>query len=113
MDQILHGEDHFYESIFIQCQSYHDNYVCSYGGVAMSGGDGTDSGTQVPTIRRACLWPRLVIARHSILSFPKVSTPVVPQSTESLWAQRLGAQHVPSQGDEAEQTNRWQNLAHP
>jgi hypothetical protein len=34
--------------VLIQCQSYHGDYACSYGEVAMSGGDEMDSSTQMP-----------------------------------------------------------------
>jgi hypothetical protein len=40
MDQILRGEACFYQGIFILHQGYHDDYACSFGGVAMSGGNG-------------------------------------------------------------------------
>jgi hypothetical protein len=52
MDRILCGEAYFYQGMFIRCQSYHDDYACYCGGVAMSGGDGMDSNTQVPAVRR-------------------------------------------------------------
>jgi hypothetical protein len=51
MDQILHGEARFYQVMLIQHQSHHGDYACSFGGVAMSGGDGTYSNTQVPAAR--------------------------------------------------------------
>jgi hypothetical protein len=51
--RILYGEACFYQGMLIQCQTYHANYACSYGGVAMSGGDGMDSSTQVPVVRHA------------------------------------------------------------
>jgi hypothetical protein len=54
MDRIPYGEVRFYQGKVIQCQSYHGDYACSYGGVAMSGGDGVDSNTQVPIVM--CAW---------------------------------------------------------
>jgi hypothetical protein len=45
--RIFYGEAHLYQGKLIQCQSYHGDYACSRGGVAMSGGDGTCSRTQV------------------------------------------------------------------
>jgi hypothetical protein len=57
MDQILRGEACFYQGIFILHQGYHDDYACFFGGVAMSGGNGMYSSTQVSTIRRA--WARV------------------------------------------------------
>jgi hypothetical protein len=41
MDRIFHGEAH-------PCQSNHDDYACSRGGVPMSGVDRMDSSTRVP-----------------------------------------------------------------
>jgi hypothetical protein len=35
MNQILNGEARLYQGVLIQYQSYHNDYVCSYGGVAM------------------------------------------------------------------------------
>jgi hypothetical protein len=49
----------------MRCQSYHDDYTCSYGGVAMSSGDEMDSSTQVPAVR--CVWVPMAMsyrARH-------------------------------------------------
>jgi hypothetical protein len=54
MDQIRYGEARFYQGELIQCQSYHDDYVCSCGRVDMSGGDEMDSSTQVPAMW--CVW---------------------------------------------------------
>jgi hypothetical protein len=46
-------KDRFCQGILIQHQSYHDDYVCSFGGVAMSGGDGMDFSTRVCAARGA------------------------------------------------------------
>jgi hypothetical protein len=63
MDRILRGEDRFYQGVLIQRQSYHDDYVCLFDGVAMSHSDMTDSSTQVPVIRRTWrLWRRPVVS---------------------------------------------------
>jgi hypothetical protein len=35
----------------IQCQNDHDDYACSHGVVAMSGGDGMGPSTRVPIAR--------------------------------------------------------------
>jgi hypothetical protein len=43
--RLLRGEACFYQGVLIQCQSYHDDYACSFGGVAMSGSDGMDFST--------------------------------------------------------------------
>jgi hypothetical protein len=44
--------------MLIRRQSYHGDYACTLGRVAMSGGDGTDSYTRVPIARHAWdLWP--------------------------------------------------------
>jgi hypothetical protein len=52
MDRISYAEIRFYHDVLIPCQSYHDDYVCLRGRVAMSDGDGTTFNTQVPTVRR-------------------------------------------------------------
>jgi hypothetical protein len=44
--------------MIIRHQSYPANYACTLGRVAMSGGDGTDFCTRVPTARHVwSLWP--------------------------------------------------------
>jgi hypothetical protein len=48
VDQIFYGEAHPFQGEFIRCQSDHGDYACSRGGVAKSGGDGTDCSTQMP-----------------------------------------------------------------
>jgi hypothetical protein len=42
----------------IRCQSNHDVYACSHGGVAMSGGNGMHISSRVPIARR--MWEPLV-----------------------------------------------------
>jgi hypothetical protein len=49
-----------YQGEFIQCQSYHCDYTCSCGRDATSGGDRTDSSTQVPTVRHG--WAPMAIS---------------------------------------------------
>jgi hypothetical protein len=44
----------------IRCQSNYGDYLCSYGGVAMSGGDETNPNTRVPVARR--VWAPVVIS---------------------------------------------------
>jgi hypothetical protein len=56
VDQIFHGGPHPYRGELIRCQSDHGNYVCPYGGVAMSGGDEMDSSTRVPVSRTTCVF---------------------------------------------------------
>jgi hypothetical protein len=51
MDRILYGEARFYQRELIRCQSYHGHYAYSCVSVAMLGGDGTDSNTQVLPVR--------------------------------------------------------------
>jgi hypothetical protein len=50
----------FFQGVLIQCQSYHGDYVCSFGGVAMSGSDGMSSSTQVPAARH--MWVPMVMS---------------------------------------------------
>jgi hypothetical protein len=51
VDRILYGEPCPYWVELIQCHSDHGEYECSHGGVAISGGDGTCSSTQVPVAK--------------------------------------------------------------
>jgi hypothetical protein len=46
----------------IRCQSDHGGYACPQGGDAMSNGDGTDSSTRVPVVRRE--WALVVTSYH-------------------------------------------------
>jgi hypothetical protein len=39
VDKICYGESHLYRGELIRCQSDHNDYACSHGVVAMSGGD--------------------------------------------------------------------------
>jgi hypothetical protein len=50
-EQIFCGEARFYYGILIYRQSYHGDYVCSLGRVAMSDCDGIDSSVGVLTAR--------------------------------------------------------------
>jgi hypothetical protein len=63
MDRILCGEPRFYQGMIVRCQSYHDDYMCSFGGVAMSSGDETDSSTQVSAARHA--WVPVAMSYHA------------------------------------------------
>jgi hypothetical protein len=60
---ILRGEARFHQSVLIQRQGYHDNYVCSFGGVALLCGDGMDSSTQIPAVRH--LWVAAALSYHA------------------------------------------------
>jgi hypothetical protein len=65
--------------MLIQCQSYCGDYVCSFGDVAVTGGDGTGSSTQVPVVRRA--WAPAAMsyhARHLMSLLPEAPTLVAP-----------------------------------
>jgi hypothetical protein len=44
---------HPYRGEVLQCQSNHDDYVCSHGEVIVSGGDGMGPSSRVPIARRA------------------------------------------------------------
>jgi hypothetical protein len=63
MDQILGGKARLYQGKLIQCQSYHGDYACSSGGLAMSDGDGMDSSTQVFDVR--CAWVLMAMSCHA------------------------------------------------
>jgi hypothetical protein len=90
--QILHGEARFYQGMLILRQSYHDDYACSHGGSAMSGGDGMNSSTHVPAVR--CVWVPTALSchvRHS-MSLPSMApTPIACPITESPQAWLPGA----------------------
>jgi hypothetical protein len=62
---ISYGEAHLYQSVLIQCQSYHVNYACSCARVDISSDDVMVSTTQVPIVR--CAWVFVAVscrARH-------------------------------------------------
>jgi hypothetical protein len=63
MGWITYEDARFYQGELIRCQSYHDDYACFCGGVAMSGGDGTTSSTQVLAVR--CVWPPVAMCCHA------------------------------------------------
>jgi hypothetical protein len=91
LDQIPFGEARLYQGVLIRCQSYHGNYACSFCGAAMSGDDGTDSSTEVPTVR--CAWVPAALsyhARHLMLLSPEDSALVSLPDTESPWVRLLG-----------------------
>jgi hypothetical protein len=44
----------------IRCESNHDIYACSHGGVAMSRGNGTEISSLVAVVRRA--WEHVVVS---------------------------------------------------
>jgi hypothetical protein len=84
MDRIPNGEAHFYQDVLIRCQSCHDDYACSCGGVAMSSGDGMDPSTQVPVVR--CTWlPKTMSYRdRHLMPLP----PEAPSPTSLLGMER-------------------------
>jgi hypothetical protein len=53
IDWIYHGEPCPYQGELIRCQSDCDDYACSHGEVAMSGGDGMGPNTRVAVARHA------------------------------------------------------------
>jgi hypothetical protein len=67
-------EARFYQDVLIRYQSYHDDYMCSCGGEAMSGGD---------VVR--CVWVPVAMfrrVRHSMPLSPKDLDPAALPSTE-------------------------------
>jgi hypothetical protein len=68
MDQNPLGEARFYQGVLIRSESYHGDYVCPYGGIAMSGSDGMDSSTQVPVVRYASV--PVAMNNHARQSMP-------------------------------------------
>jgi hypothetical protein len=67
----------FTEGMIIQHQSYHGDYKCTLGRVTMSGGDGMNSCTRVPTVRCAWgLWPHPVVLDSKCCCFPRPWHPV-------------------------------------
>jgi hypothetical protein len=62
MDHISYGKVRLYQGVLIPYQSYHANYACLYGRVAMSDGDGTASSTQVLAVR--CAWVHVAVSSH-------------------------------------------------
>jgi hypothetical protein len=63
MDRIAYGETRFYQGEIIQCQSYHADYACPCGGVAMSSADRMDFSNQVPTVRFS--WAPVAMSYHA------------------------------------------------
>jgi hypothetical protein len=63
MDQTFHGETHPYRGEIIRCQSDHDDYACSRGEVAMSGGDEMGPCTRVPIAKH--VWVPVVTSCHA------------------------------------------------
>jgi hypothetical protein len=51
MGRISYGETRLYQGVFIPWQSYHGDYACPCGRVAMSDDDGMTSSTQVLDVR--------------------------------------------------------------
>jgi hypothetical protein len=62
VDRFSYREARLYQGELIRCQRDHDDYACSYGGVAVSDGDGMGSSTQVPVVRHA--WVPVVTSGH-------------------------------------------------
>jgi hypothetical protein len=63
VEHISYGEASLYQGELIRCQSYYDDYACSCGGDAISGGDGIDSSTRVPIVM--CVWVFVVTSCHA------------------------------------------------
>jgi hypothetical protein len=62
----------FTEGMILRCQSYHGDYTCTLGRVAMSGSDGMNSCTRVPATRCAWgLWPCPVMPDSKCCCFPR------------------------------------------
>jgi hypothetical protein len=61
-DQILREEARFYQGMLILRQSYHGDYACTLGRLAMSGSDRTDSSTRVHAVWR--MWAPVATSRH-------------------------------------------------
>jgi hypothetical protein len=63
----------FSEGMLIRRQSYHGDYACTRGRVAMLGGDGRDSCTRVPAARHVWgLWPCPVMIDNKCRRFPRL-----------------------------------------
>jgi hypothetical protein len=74
----------------------------------MSGGDGMDSSTQVPVVRRACaLAVTSYHVRHVMSSFPKVLALVVPALYQMPQLKWMGTRDHPGSGEETERDDRW------
>jgi hypothetical protein len=56
-----------YQGVLIPCQSYHDDYVCPDGRVAMSDGDGMTFSTQVHDVKYA--WVSVAVSPESLSMF--------------------------------------------
>jgi hypothetical protein len=54
-----------YQGVLIPCQSYHDDYACPDGRVAMLDGDRMTFSTQVHAVKYACV---SVVMSHESLS---------------------------------------------
>jgi hypothetical protein len=65
MGRTFHGESHPIGGGLIRHEGDHDDYACSLGGVAMLGGDGMGSCTQVPSAR--CVWVPVATSYHARL----------------------------------------------
>jgi hypothetical protein len=82
----------FYQGILIHCQSYHGDYVCSFDGVVMSGGNRMDSSTQVLVVKR--VWAPVATscrARQLMPLFPEVSALVVPTWYRKALGEAVGS----------------------
>jgi hypothetical protein len=65
-----------FQGVLIWCQSYHGEYPCLFGDVAVSSGDRTGSSTQVSIIKRA--WALVAMscrANHLMSLLLKAVTP--------------------------------------
>jgi hypothetical protein len=75
------------QGVLIRCQSYHGDYACPFGDVAVPGSDGMGSSTQVPVVK--CAWVPATTshrARHLMLPLPRALAPISP----TLYRKPLG-----------------------
>jgi hypothetical protein len=93
MDRIPHREALFYQGELIQCLSYHVDYACSCGGVAMSSGDRTGFNA------RGRLWPCFVIEDIKCRRFLRTRLQWHLSGIEIPWARLSGARACSSRGD--------------
>jgi hypothetical protein len=88
--------------------------VCSFSGVAISGGDEIDSSTQVPAVK--CSWVHMAPSyrdKHLMSSFPEVPTLVVPTWYPKPPGEAVGSPRASQAREEAKQADWWRNPVRP